>query len=92
MKKSGRKRVYDQNDEGVQGKLNQAGREIFRGKPREITPGPDGLRDPILSEQSNTFARQVVERRHRRRLISPAAGRLKKRVYRHHRKAELGHS
>lgn len=70
MKKSGRKRVYDQNNEGVRGGLNQAAREVFQGRHREITRGPAGLRDPLLREQSSQSQEIVQHQRRKRPLAS----------------------
>ncbi len=69
MKKSGRKRVFDQDGEGVRGELNAAAREIFNGQHREITRGPAGLRDPLLAEQGGRV-QSVLQQRRRRTLAS----------------------
>ncbi|MDB6063853.1 MAG: hypothetical protein JWR26_61 [Pedosphaera sp.] len=69
MKKSGRKRVFDQNAEGIRGQLNQTARAINGGYHPEITPGPDGLRDPVIQKQTGQ-ARAIVQQQRRHRNLS----------------------
>ncbi|HZQ46723.1 MAG TPA: hypothetical protein VFC07_06925 [Verrucomicrobiae bacterium] len=69
MKKSGRKRVYNQAGEGLRGELNQAARAIFGGEHPEITPGTAGLRDPLLRKQTGR-AQAILQQRRRRDLAS----------------------
>ena len=69
MKKSGRKRVYNQSEEGVRGELNQAAREVFTGEHPEITPGTAGLREPLLREQTGR-TQALLQQRRRRSLAS----------------------
>ncbi|HWF19043.1 MAG TPA: hypothetical protein VG754_07230 [Verrucomicrobiae bacterium] len=69
MKKSGRKRVYDQKREGVRGELNGVAREIFTSGHREVTRGPAGMRDPVLNEQTG-LAQELLAQRRRRTLAS----------------------
>jgi hypothetical protein len=65
MKKNGRKRVFDQNEEGLRGQLNQAAREIFGGDHPEITPGAAGLTDPVIKKQTGQHRAVLQQRRHR---------------------------
>jgi hypothetical protein len=69
MKKSGRKRVYNQREEGVRGELNETAREIFGGEHPEVTQGADGLRDPLLQEQTGK-TQALLQQRRRRDLAS----------------------
>jgi hypothetical protein len=69
MKKSGRKRVYDQSEEGLTGRLNQAARELFGGQHPEITPGTAGLTDPLRQEQTGQ-AQAILQAARRRKLAS----------------------
>lgn len=69
MRKSGVKRVYKQENEGIRGELNAAAREVFRGKPREITRGVAGLSDPVVREQSDK-SEKILHLRRRRGLAS----------------------
>jgi hypothetical protein len=69
MKKSGRKRVYDQGNEGLEGRLNQAARDLFRGHHPEITPGTAGLTDPLRQRQTSR-AQGILQARRRRKLAS----------------------
>jgi len=68
MKKSGRKRVFDQ-EEGRHGRLNEAAREPFRSEGASLTPGTAGLTDPVKARQSHR-AEIVTQNRRRRQLGS----------------------
>lgn len=68
MKKSGSKRVYDQDGEGVRGQLNRVAREVFSGDHPEITRGPNGLRAPVI--QSRAALAQPNWQRSRRRSLA----------------------
>jgi hypothetical protein len=69
MKKSGRKRVYDQSEEGIDGELNRAARAIFGGEHPEITPGTAGLTNPLRRPQANR-TQALLQQRRRRNLAS----------------------
>lgn len=70
MRKSGSKRVYKQEDEGIRGGLNEAARDVFRGgEKRGLTPGVAGLSDPLIRQQS-TNPEVVLQQRHRKSLGS----------------------
>jgi hypothetical protein len=69
MKKSGRKRVYDQSEEGLNGSLNQVARNVFGGDHPEITPGTAGLTDPLRRRQTGQ-TEQILQARRRRKLAS----------------------
>ncbi|MDB6109198.1 MAG: hypothetical protein JWR69_948 [Pedosphaera sp.] len=80
MKKSGRKRVYDQGDEGLGGRLNEAAREVFGGDHPEITPGTAGLTDPLRQQQTSR-AQEILQTRRRRKLASLQKWPRSKRVH-----------
>ncbi|MDB6020225.1 MAG: hypothetical protein JWQ04_82 [Pedosphaera sp.] len=69
MKKSGRKRVFNQKEEGIRGELNETARAVFRGEHPEITPGTAGLQEPFVREQTGQ-AQAILQQRRRRNLAS----------------------
>jgi hypothetical protein len=69
MKKSGRKRVYNQREEGLSGELNRTARDVFGGNHPEITPGIAGLTDPLRQRQSSQ-AEMKLQAWRRRKLAS----------------------
>jgi hypothetical protein len=69
MKKSGRKKVFDQRAEGLNTPLDREGFAASRGLHPELTPGVAGLNDPVKPRQRHRLE-LVLRQRRRRQLAS----------------------
>jgi hypothetical protein len=68
MKKSGQKRVFDQETKDMHG-LNEAARNVFGSKSAGLIPGIAGLSDPVNPRQASPSQKITLIRR-RRKLAS----------------------
>ena len=69
--KSGQKRFHKRRTKAVGGKLNELARGVMSARQRGLTPGTDGLRNPVKSRQNAKAGRARLVKGNRRRHTLP---------------------